>query len=86
MQTDAVGSLTLIRGNAVRDKRITISLDEESYNALRAISDFDQRSLSWLACQAVRDFISQRVATHPSLTGGIQSAINFPQKRSSNDS
>lgn len=43
-------------------RRITISLDPEAYSALTTVAEVTDRSLSWLASQAIKEFLERQDA------------------------
>lgn len=49
-------------------RRLTISLDERDYVELERLADQDQRSMSWVICQAVKRYLEEvRAADRPHL-------------------
>lgn len=40
-------------------RRLTISLDEADYRALEQLAEQDDRSLSWIICQAVKLYLEE---------------------------
>lgn len=58
-----------MRGDALmpdpRKIRITVGLEKPQYEALAALAEEEQRSLSWMAAQAVKQFLESRERQYP---------------------
>lgn len=48
-----------------RKIRITVGLEKPQYEALAALAEEEQRSLSWMAAQAVKQFLGRRERRYP---------------------
>lgn len=52
---------------AIDKRRLTISLDEEDYAALQTIAETDDRSMSWVIGQAVKQYLDTVADARPDL-------------------
>lgn len=57
-------------------RRLTISMDEPDYRALEQLAEQDERSLSWVICQAVKFYLEELRSTEsPTLIRERQTSL-----------